>query len=69
MKKLKLGNAEVNEWVETQGTILNRVIREDNSEEVTFNQKADWMSYMVKWGKNVQGRRMCKCKCTKVENN
>lgn len=64
MKKLKLVNVTVNEWVETQGTILNKVIKENDSEEVTFNQRAEWMSHMVKWGKNVPGIRMCKCKRT-----
>lgn len=69
MENPKLDNAIENKWVGIQGTILSKLTKEDYSEEVIFEQRAEWMSNMVKWRKNVPGRRTYKYKCTKVEDS
>lgn len=57
-----------NNWLGIHGTILNKAISRDHSKELTFEQRAEWMSHMDKKGKNVSGRRICKYNCTKVED-
>lgn len=45
------------------------VMREDDFEELTFDQRAEWMSHTVKWEKYVLGKMMYKCKCIKMEDS